>query len=208
MSKQRSKLRKQCKPKGPIGYLLETVHLNQASMDMDCNIWQYNQTPIRITNAAHQVIGPQIQQMAARNRTARKEDSREECRNLREIDREATNSKNKGLTEEDMMILNVERTGSAWTKKAAYEAGQALNDLCELCGYKEDAGHIWTCEALKTDREEADKEIAAINPNFIHSACKHGIAPAMTAKLKSTYWGGSKKSVRWHESFRHFLQLV
>ena len=30
MSKQRAKVRRQCKPKGAIGYLLESVHLNQA----------------------------------------------------------------------------------------------------------------------------------------------------------------------------------
>ena len=97
MSKQRSKLRKQCNPKGPIGYLLETVQLNQASMDMDFNIWQYNQAPIRTTNAACQVIGPQVQQMAARNRTARKEDSREECKDLREIDRDFDRFRVSGL---------------------------------------------------------------------------------------------------------------
>ena len=83
MSKQRAKLRRQCKPKGPIGFLLETVHINQAKIDMQFNIWQYNQTPIRTVDAAHQVIGPHVQQMAARNRTARKEDSREECQTSR-----------------------------------------------------------------------------------------------------------------------------
>ena len=48
MSKQRSKIRKQCKPKGVVGYLLESAHLNRASMDLSFNIWQYNQAPIRI----------------------------------------------------------------------------------------------------------------------------------------------------------------
>ena len=171
MSKQRAKLRKQCEPKGPIGFLLEAVHLNQAKMDMDFNIWQYNQTPIRTTEAAHQVIGPQVQQMAARNRTARKEDSREECKDLKEIDREATNVRIQNITDEDMMILNVERTGSTWTKKAAHEAGQSENDLCDLCGRKEGADHLWTCEALKKEREEADEELLqSIQITYTHHA--------------------------------------
>ena len=84
MSKQRVKLRRQCKPKGAIGYLLGTVHLNKACMDMDFNIWQYNQVPIRATEAAYQVVGPQVQHMAARNRIARKEDPGEECMDLKE----------------------------------------------------------------------------------------------------------------------------
>jgi hypothetical protein len=37
----------------------------------------------------------------------------------------------------------------------------------------------------------ADKELATLNPQLLHPACKHGIAPAMSAKLKGTYWGSS-----------------
>ncbi len=129
--------------------------------------------------------------MAARNRTARKEDSREECIDLREIDREATNVKIKGATDEDMMILNVERSGSTWTKTAAYEAGQTETDLCDICGKKAGPGHIWLCEALKEDRDNADKELAALDPKHLHSSCRHGIAPVMSARLKGSYWGSN-----------------
>ena len=48
VSKERSRIRKQCNPGGAVGYLLETLHLNAASMDMGLNIWQYNHPPIRI----------------------------------------------------------------------------------------------------------------------------------------------------------------
>ena len=52
MSRSRSKIRKQCKPKGAVGYLLESVHLNCASMDRGFNMWQYNQAPICVAKAA------------------------------------------------------------------------------------------------------------------------------------------------------------
>ena len=55
------------------------------------------------------------------------------------------------------------------------------------------------CEALRKEREDADKELAAINPNHLHPACKHGIAPAMTAKLKRTYWGGDVEGMTSRE---------
>ena len=115
MSKERARIRKQCKPKGVVGYLSESVHINCASMDRGYNIWQYNQPPICVAKAAYQVLGPQVQQMAARNRTARMEGTREECMGLREIDKEATTVKLKGATENDYMILNLTRTGSTWT---------------------------------------------------------------------------------------------
>ena len=112
MSTQRSILKKQCKPKGAVGYLLESVHINKARMYMEFNIGQFNQAPIRIAEAAYQVIGPHVQQMAARNRTARMEGTRGEYIGLREIDKEATNVKIKDATGKDYMILNLTRTGS------------------------------------------------------------------------------------------------
>ena len=93
MSKERAKIRKQCNPKGVVGYLLESIHLNSACMDRAFNIWQYNQPPICVAKVAYQVLGPQVQQMAARNRTRRKEGTREECMEcmrLGEIEKEAT----------------------------------------------------------------------------------------------------------------------
>ena len=137
MSEQRARIRKQCKPKGAVGYLLESVHLNQACMDVDFNIWQYNQPPIRIRDAAYQVLGPQVQQMATRNRTRRMEGTREECIDLEEIDREATNVKIKDASDNDYMILNLTRAGSNWTRVAAHRAGQTESDKCYLCVVKE-----------------------------------------------------------------------
>ena len=56
MSKERARIRKQCKTEGVVGYLLESVHINCASMDRGYNIWQYNQPPICVAKAAYQVI--------------------------------------------------------------------------------------------------------------------------------------------------------
>ena len=79
MSREKTIACKQCKPRGVIGYLMESVHLNSASMDRSFRIWQHNQPPICVAKVACQVLGPQIQQMAARNRTRRKEDTRRDC---------------------------------------------------------------------------------------------------------------------------------
>ena len=133
MSKQRSKIRKQCKPKGAVGTLLESVHLNRASMDLSFNIWQCNQAPTRIKDVAYQMLGPQVQQMAARNRTRRMEGTRVECVDLMEIDKEATNVKIENADDSDYMILNLTRTGSNWTRTAAHRAGQAGKGKCILC---------------------------------------------------------------------------
>ena len=50
---------------------------------------------------------------------------------------------------------------------------------------------MWFCKALEKEREEADKELAALDPNELHPAIRHGVAPAMSSKLKGAFWGGS-----------------
>ena len=42
-TKHRATIRRQCKPRGPVGHLLESVHMQAASMDGEGTIWQYNQ---------------------------------------------------------------------------------------------------------------------------------------------------------------------
>ena len=55
----------------------------------------------------------------------------------------------------------------------------------------EGSDHMWYCKALEEERKEADKEIAALDPKELHPAVRHGVAPAMSSKLKGTFWGAS-----------------
>ena len=93
--RQRAKLRKWCRPMGPIGLLLESVHLQSASIDSQWRYCQFNQTPIDIVDGPAQLLSPLLLRAAARNRTARAEGSRKETAGLIEIDTYATNAKHK-----------------------------------------------------------------------------------------------------------------
>ena len=56
-TKARSAIRRGCKPMGPIGLLLESIHLQAASLDPSWRIVQYNQQPIDlIEGSAHLVL--------------------------------------------------------------------------------------------------------------------------------------------------------
>ena len=77
-----------------------------------------------------------VRQMATRNRTRAAEGGREETKDLTEIDCYATNVSNKKRSDEELMILNTVRSGSAWNKAIAYNAGQVEDNLCQLCGEK------------------------------------------------------------------------
>ena len=132
-TKQRMEMRKQCKPKGPMGYLLESIYLQAASMNEKFVIKQHNQPDISIIETPYQHLRPIVRQMATRNRTRAAEGGREETKDLQEIDAYATNASNKNRSDEDLMILNTVRSGSAWNKVVAYHAGQVEDKMCQLC---------------------------------------------------------------------------
>ena len=89
---QRSRLRKRCKPQGPIGFLLESLFLQAAAVGGAFHIKQWNQPDIAIREAPYQHLKPMVQQLCTRNRTKDGEDARDETRGLDEIDKEATES--------------------------------------------------------------------------------------------------------------------
>ena len=121
---RRSRLRKRCRPHGPIGFLLESMFLQAAAVDSTFQIRQWNQPDIAIKETPYQHLRPMVQQMCARNRTRDGEDAREETVGLDEIDMEATEEGIKKMQEDDRLIMDITRTGSTWTRSAAYWAGQ------------------------------------------------------------------------------------
>ena len=82
MTAERSKVRSQCKPQGPVGHLLEAIHMQGACLDREMKIHQWGQPPIDIVGAPMQHVAPLIRQMCARNRTAAAQGQREETRDL------------------------------------------------------------------------------------------------------------------------------
>ena len=136
----------------------------------------------------YQHLSPMTRQMCGRNRTRAAEGMRDETIGLKEIDMEVNDLGKMG--NEDNMIADITRTGATWTRSAAYWAGQAEDKTCQLCGqHDEDSWHFWVCPALAKAREEADKELAELDPKILPMPVRHGIAPAMTAKGSTTFWG-------------------
>ena len=81
-TKERARLRRQCSPKGPCGYLLESIHLQAAVMDSSYRIKQVNQQTIDLVNGPAQQVVPLTTRMAVRNRTKRAEGKRAETKCL------------------------------------------------------------------------------------------------------------------------------
>ena len=199
-------MRKQCDPKGPVGFLLETLHLNGSVLDINKTIRQYNQPPLNIEHAPHQQLAPIVRQYAMRNRTIRACGTREETVGLMEIDKEATTADKKKLSEEDRLILDVHQTGSAWNRTAAYWAGQCDDQNCQLCMEKEDFDHIFTCKELECERARADPQLAMLDAKQFPPAIKCGIAPAMKADPICPFWGGDQQ-VAHRDSWPEKLEL-
>ena len=112
-------MRREVKPQGPVGYLLESLHLQGAALDGNYAIRQWNQPPIGIIDAPFQHLPMMVMQMRTRIRTRSEEGCRQETEGLVEIDKIATQGSTKNLNEEDKMILDIVRTVSAWNRTAA-----------------------------------------------------------------------------------------
>ena len=69
-TKERAKLRKECKPEGPYGLLLESTHLQAAALDEKMKIKTQDAFTIDIAEAPIQQLAPLTRQLAMRNRTA------------------------------------------------------------------------------------------------------------------------------------------
>ena len=189
-SKERASLRKQCRPHGLVGLLLETMHIQTAASTDKFIIKQWNQPAIDVLQAPHQHLPALIQQMCTRNRTRMAENERHGTENLVEIDAYATSGHMKEIDNEGLMQLNLVRTGSLWTKSTAYWTGRDEAKTCCICMEDETAEHIiWRCKPLEKKRKEADSILAAINCKLLPAPVRHGIAPALKAAMPGTFWG-------------------
>ena len=68
------------------------------------------------------------------------------------------------------------------------------DDICELCKEaKETSDHIWYCNRLEEKRRDRDEDIAETDPEKFTLAMRHGVACAMNAGPRKTYWGTESK---------------
>ena len=62
-SKTRATLRSQCSPQGPVGYMLESIHLQAAMMDAGYKIHQHNQPSVDTMEVPYQPLVPVVRQL-------------------------------------------------------------------------------------------------------------------------------------------------
>ena len=115
-------VRNECNPQGQCGYLLESIHLQSASLDEHCRILQWNQQGVDLIDGPYQQVIPLTSRVAARNRTRRVEGTILETENLNEIDTYATNAKhnNEGKNDTDQLVIRTIQTGSNWSNTITY----------------------------------------------------------------------------------------
>ena len=179
---------------GPIGLLLESIHLQPASLDPSWKIVKYNQQPIDLIEGSAHLVSPLITRFAARNRTRRAEGLRDETVGLFEIDTYATHAKHEDeVPEEKRIVLRLMQSGSNWTKSVTAKTGRTDEEVadvnCDLCGLKETSDHIWHCTALKCKARQLDVDLATADPYDFTPAMRQGIACALNADPTRTYWG-------------------
>lgn len=87
------------------------------------------------------------------------------------------------------------QTGSSWSKAVTQKTGMCDENICDMCKEaKETSDHIWYCSRLDETRKELDAGIAEADPDEFTPAMRHGVACAMNADPRRTYWGSECKA--------------
>ena len=75
---ERAKVRNQCKPKGPTGFLLESIHMQAATLNENLTIQQWDQQDVEIIKGPTQMIAPLVRkwQREVEHEEPKTEDSR------------------------------------------------------------------------------------------------------------------------------------
>ena len=181
----------QVEANGPIGLLLQAVYMVGAKMDTNFRIHQQNETPLDIFATPYQYLGPLCTNIAIRAGTAAREGTRKHNDVLTEIDREATYQRNPDRTREEAGLLKLIQHGGGWDKSSIRLIGGSDDDECEYCDISNHTLYhiIWKCEHFRPQREAICKKLACINPGCLPAPIRIGIAPAMSHRADSTYWG-------------------
>ena len=80
------------------------------------------------------------------------------------------------MTVEERFMLSIVRGGSAKTAQTSFWSARKDDKLCDLCGKEEETSdHFWFCSCLQKVREEADEEIAKIDPQLLHCLYDMGL---------------------------------
>ena len=122
-ARKRMELRRQCEAEGPVGYLIESAHINAARIDQKGMMRQEGQPTIGVLGEAYQDLKKSTRENLQRNRTAAGEGYRKEHVGHVETDYYAAKGTIGKMDEEDKVILNVIRSGSTWTANTGYWAG-------------------------------------------------------------------------------------
>jgi len=183
------------KTQGPVGLLIESVLWHGMAIDGDLKIWQKGEPPIDLINAPYQNLKLLLMHAAVRART-RAEWSRNTdnlaSREIREIDRELSQV-DKELTEEEKNMVKtslmggikpnakLQNTTKTSTRRAIIARRLTLR-LITSNGY-----------APTSSGNGKSSELAEIPIECLPLNVRNGIAPAMKADGKLTYWGKKPK---------------
>ena len=96
---EKSKVRHQCDPQGPVRYVLESLHTQAASLTKQYEIVAHSQLLIKVKQMAPDQVADFIREMRKRNRTLKAMNSKEEATNLRDIYIETNRINNGDMTE-------------------------------------------------------------------------------------------------------------
>ena len=119
----RQQWRGDCDPCGPVGFLLEALHMAGAALTPQWKVVKDKHPPADILAGPVQALKPTIRDMAAAARTEVAEGMRDITRNLGRIDKVVSNQGVEKRGSRERNFLNCIRMGAAIANQARYHMG-------------------------------------------------------------------------------------
>ena len=165
-------------PQGPIGLLLEMLHLAGAAMDEQLCVRRHNHALVHTIHGPLQAVKPAVRQVMVEARTAAAAGTRNDMGDLTVIDKGVTQSGVTKRAREERNFLNIFRTGGGWSRENLYYSGAVKSQECNYCGcHKQTVGHlVWECPQFDDARRRADKPLAE-HGHLLPGCLRLGIAP-------------------------------
>ena len=181
----------QCKPHGPVGYLITSTCEYGMAMDNQLTIYQHQELPLPIMLLPHQQIKPLVSKAAARGRMLHAQETRTNLTGIKEMDTQVYQMAMRKRKGDDRRTLLWATNGSGLSETKLCAFGLSASSKCPFCPCEVQTFEhiIFACPAFIDERLAGPTWLRDFDLQSLPAYIKQGIPKALCADIQRTYWG-------------------
>ena len=201
-TQSRAKVMRENQPMGPIGLLIQTVHLIGGIINAELSILMQGEEPLDVRHTPFQCLAKLALAGATRARMKAEAKRVQKWRELAEVDQEVFEKAKKAMTKEDRNILRTIHNGGGYDKVKIWQRIDDETDIrCRYCGAGEQTTKhiVWECPCFAEQRKEEGGELAKGRLTKFHIA--YCLAFLQQRNSKNVRHSGASRSQAMKERY-------